>query len=598
MFNARILIVWIAGVLALLCFGSCSSEGYLEDADQEVYGIIQEKQQAVIGTTAPFAIDRGENIEDLRREVDEEKSILDPEGGPAGESKGIHEELQEILGQRDGEQPLFVNLSGALKIAFRINRDFKEEKESLYLDALTLTFQRHLWTPQLSGSLSGEAGRTESGGVDQRYTSGAADFSFDQLLSTGGEIGLSFANDLLKVYSGGSTKTASSLLSFNFLQPLWRGFGSLVAKENLTQAERNVAYSIRSFERFKKSLAVDIASEYYNVLQQKDAVQNEYSNYQNLIKNRERAALMAQAGRMPELEVDQTRQQELNARNRWFAAKERYDQFLDSFKILLGLPTETPLDLDPKDLENLTVSGLVHPSIDPEKAMNHALQYRLDLMNTYDRVDDAKRRVLVAEDGLGPDLDFTLDYSIGTEAPTKPFKFRPRHPDYSAGLDLDLPLNRKNERNAFRQSLIDLERQKRNLSDQEDRIKQAVRQSYRTLELALESYEIQKQALALAEKRVESTNLLQEAGRAETRDVLESQDALLNAQNTLTSAVVDHTIARLEFLLNIESLKVTESGLIVSMDEEEATLETMDKNEKGPEEHEQTDQPSPEGGEG
>jgi outer membrane protein TolC len=127
-------------------------------------------------------------------------------------------------------------------------------------------------------------------------------------------------------------------------------------------------------------------------------------------------------------------------------------------------------------------------------------------------------------------------------------------------------LDRKQERNAFREAFIDLERQKRSLDLLEDSIKQEVRQSYRSLNQARETFEIQKLALELALKRVESTDILVQAGRADTRDFLESQEDLLSAQNALTSAVVEHTIARLNFLLDIESLDVDEQGLIQDLE--------------------------------
>jgi outer membrane protein TolC len=187
----------------------------------------------------------------------------------------------------------------------------------------------------------------------------------------------------------------------------------------------------------------------------------------------------------------------------------------------------------------------------------------------------------VAEDGLAPGLDFTFDYNVGTEAPTKVFKFEPDHPEYGGGLDLDLPLERTSERNSFRQSFIDLERQKRSLSLLEDRIKQSVRESFRRLNQARESYNIQKKSLELAEKRVESTDLLLQAGRADTRDLLESQEALLNAQNALTASVVEHTIARLDFLLEIEVLMVDEEGLITLLEEKEILIETLEPDDKG-----------------
>ena len=40
----------------------------------------------------------------------------------------------------------------------------------------------------------------------------------------------------------------------------------------MTQAERELIYSLRSFERFKRTFAVDVVQQYYAVLQAEDLV--------------------------------------------------------------------------------------------------------------------------------------------------------------------------------------------------------------------------------------------------------------------------------------------------------------------------------------
>ena len=78
---------------------------------------------------------------------------------------------------------------------------------------------------------------------------------------------------------------------------------------------------------------------------------------------------------------------------------------------------------------------------------------------------------------------------------------------------------------------------------------------------AAESYETQTISLKLAQTRVESTTYLLQAGRVTTRDLLESQDALLAAQNDLTSALVEHAIAKLSFFRDIGILHVKPDGM-------------------------------------
>ncbi len=78
---------------------------------------------------------------------------------------------------------------------------------------------------------------------------------------------------------------------------------------------------------------------------------------------------------------------------------------------------------------------------------------------------------------------------------------------------------------------------------------------------ARENMYIQAKAVYVAQKRVKSVNMFLEAGRAQTRDLLEAQDDLLSAQNLLTASVVDYRIAELEIQRDMGVLEVNEKGL-------------------------------------
>ena len=69
-----------------------------------------------------------------------------------------------------------------------------------------------------------------------------------------------------------------------------------------------------------------------------------------------------------------------------------------------------------------------------------------------------------------------------------------------------------------------------------------------------ESYKIQQNSLDLARRRVDSTTMLLQAGRADMRDMLDAQESLIDAQNALVEALTDHAIARLQFYRDIGSL--------------------------------------------
>jgi outer membrane protein TolC len=132
---------------------------------------------------------------------------------------------------------------------------------------------------------------------------------------------------------------------------------------------------------------------------------------------------------------------------------------------------------------------------------------------------------------------------------------------YAALLTLDLPWERTAERNAFRESYIFLEEAVRGLQEAEDRIKFEVRDRLRELLESREEIQIQAQAIALAKRRVKSTNLFLQAGRAEIRDLLEAQESLLDAQNALTAAMIAYRLAELGLQRDMGLLRVDEKGL-------------------------------------
>jgi len=62
---------------------------------------------------------------------------------------------------------------------------------------------------------------------------------------------------------------------------------------------------------------------------------------------------------------------------------------------------------------------------------------------------------------------------------------------------------------------------------------------------------------------VESARLSLDAGRADTRDLLEAEESLLSASNAATGALVDWVLARMSAYLDMERLQVDEGGILL-----------------------------------
>ena len=310
---------------------------------------------------------------------------------------------------------------------------------------------------------------------------------------------------------------------------------------------------------------------------------------------------------VPQIQVDQSLQDELRARDRWIAAHESYARGLDNLKITLGLPTDSLIELDRRELSRLATGSAATsvpasqpasgpssssqpataasaPSADapivlappqagrgpmelaPLKAVKIALAHRLDLRTAMGKVYDSQRKVVVAADGLQAELTLTGSANAGARrtgvgsAGSPDAQLRPEKGQYAAGLTIDLPLERTAERNAYRNSLIALEQSTRDAQDLEDQVKLEVREDLRNLLQAGEGLDIQAQAVTLAKRRVDSTQLFLEAGRAEIRDLLDAQEALLSAQNAFTAALVNYRVAELGLQRDMGVLMVDEKG--------------------------------------
>ncbi len=519
--------IFIAFIVCI--FVGCSPEQYKAQADEEVYKIIESKWREDFGQKANYIINDSNSIS-CPNDIQIEK-VIPPSG--------------------------VLTLSQAVAIATAYNRDYQRQKELLYLTALDTTLARHQFAFRWFGTFDASYVRDpddESVGTD-------SEISFNRLLADGAQISTSIAIDWVRFLTGDPRTSLGSVLSATITQPLLRGRGRRIVQENLTQSERDVLYQIRSFNRYRKSFIVSIVSAYYRVLQRRDAVTNAENNYKSRVDSRERLEMEAEAGRKPTYEVDQARQSELSARDSFVQAQQRYEQELDEFKILLSLRPRTEVELDQNELKALENIGVTQPDYPLDEVIETALTQRLDLANSRDEIDDAARRIELAADNLGMELNLVASLDVHSTESTKFERLQFHSGTYALGLESDLPLDRKAERNAYRIALIALEQRLREYQNDADEVELNVRQAYRQLRAAAESYETQTISLKLAQTRVESTTYLLQAGRVTTRDLLESQDALLAAQNDLTSALVEHAIAKLSFYRDIGVLQVRLDGM-------------------------------------
>lgn len=519
-------------LLAALCLAvpACKSAAtHVADADREVYEILEERRE-IFAEAGVFSIEQ-----------------------PADTLRA------RLL---SGEVELAtLGLLECLEVAAENNREYQDRREALYLSALDLTLERWRFSVQESGSfgsfLNGRGKRGESTGV-------FSNLGLARLLGSGlnlvGNLGLDLARDL----SSGDGWDAVSNLSLNITQPLLRGFGRDIVEEPLTQAERNLTYEVRSYNRFRSTFAFDVCSRFFRLLEQEEVLANEILNFEGVVALRERNEAFAQAGLLNEIQVDQARQNELSARNRVIEARRNRQSNLDDFKFFLGLPITMPLAFLDGDRQALAELDALKMDFSDKESLiiRTALARRYDHLTRIDRVEDARRQVKIAADGLRAGLGVSLAGNASS-VEGKPLKFEGRDTTWRLGLDLDLPWERMRERNAYRSRMITLVASERGLEEAADGIQLDLRDQLRRLQASRESIEIQTLAVQLAKRRVEAAELNLEAGRSDTRTVLDAQESLVAASNAATNARTAYVLDGLGLYRDMELLSVSESGIEV-----------------------------------
>lgn len=603
---AAVVAMGLCGLIA----GCRSPTAYREGADRTAYDIVRAGQKAALGRTEPFTVEPPSAT--LRRQLLKEQDL--PQADPSSLGSGDVERIPQWPDATYGSNrpaasvtiPVGTNgvlrptLLDALQIAARNARDYQDQKERVFQAALALDLERNkfrgLWTGRIDSKLATD------GSGDERVSDSESGVGvgLKRNLATGGAFAFDLGIDLVKLLTQDKASAFGVLADATLSVPLLRGAGRFVVTEPLTQAERDVVYAIYDFERFKLNFAVRVATDYLGVLQQLDQVANARENYKRLIRSTRRAERLADAGELPQIQVDQARQDELRARNRWISAQLSYEGSLDAFKVLLGLPADAALELDRREMADLVRRAdaliatsreqalpggketpaandpvvLREPSregggaleIDPGEAIRLAFQNRLDLRTRIGRLFDAQRSVAVAADQLRADLVLLGRGSAGESrsagsAGDGNAKVDVSKGRYSTSLGLDLPLERTAERNRYRTSLIEFEQAVRAVQAMEDQVKLDVRDMLRNLLDSRETVLIQATAVAVAQRRLDSTSMFLEAGRAVIRDVLEAEESLVSAQNALSAALVRYRVGELQIQRDMGVLEINEQGV-------------------------------------
>jgi len=595
----------ILAICGLVCVisGGCSTDTYRRWADADVQKMLHEDKQQTLGYQPVTVIDapipksavpsRALAQIPATTIVPPQPSAIEPQRadvphGPLGpELKWMRDwpapTLEPNLGVADVERratdrmrlgppsPFLhierLDLFKSLGYGIQHSRQYQTQLETLYETALTVTLQHHLLLePQPFATSSWEYNGGQADVATRSAMTATETVGVNQPLPYGGQVSASALVQFVDALNSqavetsatspgveGTTETVgaeASELSLAGNIPLLRGAGT-ANLEPLIQSQRQLIYQVRAFENYRRGFVVTVASQYFRLLTSLQAVNDRRVNYNNSRDTLEQTEALFAADRINFLEVQRAQQEVLDAQTDLINAQASYEESVDSFKLVLGMPVEEQLEIVPVALD------VPVPKMSAQEAIAVAERYRLDLQTARDQIDDAHRQIGVAENGLLPDLNLNASAAVGNRFGTPAKSLDSRTLSYSGGITLDLPVDRLAERNTYRTALINFAQAQRSLIDQTENVKSAVRDNLRLIQAAELNLEIQRRGIDLAQRRLEyATDLLRLGQQSSSRDQVEAQESLLSAQDGFEQAKSDLQVNVLQFLQTTGTLRV------------------------------------------
>ena len=374
-------------------------------------------------------------------------------------------------------------------------------------------------------------------------------------LPFGGSLAATWIWDAVENLRGVATSryTQSSRLVLEGNIPLLRGFGD-VAQEGLIQSERSTIYAARDFESFRRNFLVALARDYFQLLQQQDGIASLRRQLESLKVLESRQRSWYSAGRVREFEVNLATNNVLSAQASVTNAIEGYIFALDRFKVRLGVPVREPVKIDPTDF------FIPEPDTTLDHATDLALEYRLDLQNQRDRLDDSRRALKNAQNNILPDLNLGGSITLPTKAGVREggSVYETDDAQYTATAMLNLPLDRTNERLALRTASIALGRAQRDYDKFRDELILDVRQRSREIERARLNLQLAEERVKINLRRKEEQDL--KPDEVNTQQQVDTANDIRNAERDRDQSKADLRNSVLDYLVATGQLRVQRSG--------------------------------------
>ena len=221
-------------------------------------------------------------------------------------------------------------------------------------------------------------------------------------------------------------------------------------------------------------------------------------------------------------------------------------------------------------LEAVTVEEI---DLQPEAAFKVALSNRLDFMNGRAALVDSWRQIEINANTLESVLNVTAGGDLRT-ARNNPVSFRAPAGSLRMGVEFDAPLTRLLERNAYRESLIRYQRNRRDFIQSRDSLHIDLRALLRNIQRTRRDLAITRRAVAIALRQVDQAQASLYApvapprpgqrtapfGPVTTRNIVGALQSLLRSQNQFLEGWLNLYADRMRLARELGTMQLAVNG--------------------------------------
>jgi outer membrane protein TolC len=324
-------------------------------------------------------------------------------------------------------------------------------------------------------------------------------------------------------------------------QPLLRGVGPNATYFELRNARRAVQGQERSLTLARQRTAVEVAAAYYGVIAQRqllEVARQSLERTEGLLKSSE---ARLEVGLASKLDVFRAELQAAQARDAMVRSQSALATALERFRGLLALPPADPVE--PEAVELPDTADVFEPV---EVLVRRALDARLELLESRDLVDDARRSASLAKQNLLPQLDLNVGVTqlgFGSSFGTA---WRAGDAQVNVFLSASIPLPQASQRATRAVADLELGSRQRGVRQRELDVEQEVRQALRELEQIQKSVELQRKAVEVADQQRRLAVLRYQRGLGSNFDVVDAESNLVTARSALVQLLTSYAVARLD----------------------------------------------------